>query len=157
MSKNPVTRATLFLEKQGIEYSKHTYDYKKSGAILAAEEMGVDPHSVIKTLIMRSEEGDPFIVLMHGDLDVSLKRLAREVVVKKVSTCSRRDAQRYTGYTIGGISPFATKRVLPVYMEHSILTLPLVYINGGKRGFVIGMNPYQLHRLLKARLIHVKK
>jgi len=144
----PVTPATRRLDESGAEYTRHLYDYRKSGAVAAARQMGVDEHAVVKTLVMEDDEGNPFIVLMHGEKEVSLKELARTVGARNVETTSRRDAQRLTGYTVGGISPFATRRPLPVYVQSTILELPYLYINAGRRGYVVGMKPETLVRLL---------
>lgn len=157
MPRHPTTLATVFLDDAKAEYTEHSYDYRKSGAVLAAELMGVDAHAVIKTLVMEDEERNPFIVLMHGEKEVSLKDLARELGVKNVSTCSVRDTQRYTGYMVGGISPFGTRRELPVYMERSILDLPYLYINGGRRGFILGMEPSTLSMLLDPKIIEAAR
>ena len=157
MSRNSTTPATSFLDEAEAEYTKHCYDYRKSGAVIAAEHMGVDPHAVIKTLVMEDDERNPFIVLMHAEKEVSLKELARELDVKKVFTCSVHDAQRYTGYMVGGISPFGTKRQLPVFMEKSILELPYLYVNGGRRGFILGMKPGTLIMILDARIIEAAR
>jgi Cys-tRNA(Pro) deacylase len=144
----PVTPATRRLDEAGAEYTRHLYDYRKSGAVAAARQMGVDEHAVVKTLVMEDDEENPFIVLMHGEKEVSLKELAREVGARNVETSSRRDAQRLTGYTVGGISPFATRRPLQVYVQSTILELPYLYINAGRRGFVVGMKPETLVHLL---------
>jgi len=157
LTRYPTTPATIFLDENEAEYTKHSYHYRKSGAVIAAEIMGVDPHTVIKTLVMEDEERNPFIVLMHAEFDVSLKELARELGVKNVSTCSVRDAQRYTGFLVGGISPFGTKRRLPVFVERSIMDLPYLYINGGRRGVILGMKPGTLYELLDARLIETAR
>lgn len=153
MSRYPITPATIFLDKAGAEYTKHHYDYQKSGAVIAAELLGVDPHAVIKSLVMEDDERKPFIVLMHADVEVSLKNLARELGTKKVSTSSVRDAQRHTGFMVGGISPFGTKRKMPVFIENSILELPYLYINGGRRGFILGMKPSTVYKLLEAQIV----
>jgi Cys-tRNA(Pro) deacylase len=157
LSRYPTTPATIFLDEAKAEYTKHSYDYRKSGAVIAAEQMGVDPHAVIKTLVMEDEERKPFIVLMHAEKEVSLKELARELGVKYVSTCSVHDAQRYSGYIVGGISPFGTRRELPVFMEKSILELPYLYVNGGRRGFILGMKPSAPYRLLDAQIIEAAR
>lgn len=144
----PVTPATMKLDEAGVVYTKHLYDYRRSGAVAAARQMGVDEHSVVKTLVMEDEAGNTFMVLMHGEKEVRLKELARAMGTKKVETTSRRDAQRLTGYTVGGISPFATKGRLPVYIQSTILGLPYLYINAGRRGYVVGMKPETLVSLL---------
>jgi Cys-tRNA(Pro) deacylase len=144
----PVTPATRQLDEAGAEYTKHLYDYRESGALAAARQMGVDEHVVVKTLVMEDDAGNPFIVLMHGEKEVSLKELARAMGAKNVETTSRRDAQRLTGYTVGGISPFGSRRSLPVYVQSTILELPYLYINAGRQGFIVGMKPATLVNLL---------
>ncbi len=144
----PVTPATRQLDEAGAEYTRHLYDYRKSGAVEAARQMRVDEHAVVKTLVMEDDAGSPFIVLMHGEKEMSLKELARAIGARNVETTSRRDAQRLTGYTVGGISPFGAKRRLPVYVQSTILGLPYLYINAGRRGFVVGMKPETLVSLL---------
>jgi len=150
----PATPAVHFLRENGVDFRTHFYKYERSGAVLAAEKLGVDPHSVIKTLVMEDDSGNPLIVLMHGDRDVSLKQLARELGVRSVSTASVKDAQRYTGYRVGGISPFGTRRELPVYVEEGLLRLPAVYINAGRRGFIVEISPGEIVRLLRARSVN---
>jgi Cys-tRNA(Pro) deacylase len=158
MSKRfPVTHATNFLDKLGITYAKHTYDYQRKGSDVAAEGLGVGLHDVVKTLIMQRDGGEPIIVLQHGDKEVSLKDLARQIGAKNVESCEVKDAQRYTGYLVGGISPFGTKRQMSVYVEETILNLPKFYINGGQRGFIIGMTPAELLRALKVTPIKVAR
>jgi Cys-tRNA(Pro) deacylase len=158
MSKRfPVTHATNFLDKLGITYAKHTYDYQRKGSDVAAEGLGVGLHDVVKTLIMQRDGGEPMIVLQHGDKEVSLKDLARQIGAKNVESCEVKDAQRYTGYLVGGISPFGTKRQMPVYAEITILNLPKFYINGGQRGFIIEMTPAELLRALKVTPIKVAR
>jgi len=155
--KYPATPATVFLDEKVAKYTKHNYDYRKSGAVIAAKLIDVDPISVIKTLVMEDDEHNPFIILMHADKEVSLKELARELNVKNVTTCSIKDSQRYTGYMIGGISPFGTRRELPVYIERSILDLPYLYINGGRRGFILGIKPSTVYRLLKTKIVETAR
>jgi Cys-tRNA(Pro) deacylase len=157
LGKYPTTPATLFLDEKDVEYTKHYYDYKKSGAALAAKSMKLDPSSVIKTLVMEDDENCPLLMLMHADREVSLKELARELDKRNISTCNIRDAQRYTGYRVGGISPFGTKRELPIYMEHSILDLPYIYINGGRRGFILGMSPKTIIKTLKVTVVKASR
>jgi Cys-tRNA(Pro) deacylase len=158
MSKRfPVTHATNFLDKLGITYAKHTYDYQRKGSDVAAEGLGVGLHDVVKTLIMQRDGGEPMIVLQHGDKEVSLKDLARQIGAKNVESCEVKDAQRYTGYLVGGISPFGTKRQMSVYVEETILNLPKFYINGGQRGFIIEMTPAELLRALKVTPIKVAR
>ena len=157
MPKFPVTQATLLLDEHGVEYTKHLYDYRKSGAVAAAEIMDVSEHAMIKTLVMEDSDHKPFIILMHGEKSTSLKDLARQLDTKNVKTVSVKDAQKYTGYMVGGISPFGTKRELKVYAEKTILDLPYIYINGGRRGFILGMKPNTLIRLLDPTPVHVAR
>ena len=144
-----VTPATNFLDRLGITYAKHTYDYQRKGSDVAADGLGVGLHEVIKTLIMQRDGGEPMIVLQHGDKEVSLKDLARQIGAKNVESCDVKDAQRHTGYLVGGISPFGTKRQMPVYAEETILHLLKFYINGGQRGFILEMTPTELLKALK--------
>lgn len=157
MPKLPVTPASKFLDEAGVEYTKHLYDYRKSGAVAAARQMGVDEHAVVKTLVMEDDAGNPFIVLMHGEKEVSLKKLARTMGAKNVKTTTKRDAQRLTGYTVGGISPFGTRRRLPVIVQSTILELPYLYINAGRRGFIVGMKPEALIKLLNPKPVDVAR
>ena len=157
MVRYPTTPATLFLDEKGVKYTKHYYDYIKSGAALAANSMEVEPKAVIKTLVMEDYENRPFLMLMHADRKVSLKEMARELGKKNVSTCSVRDAQRYTGYMVGGISPFGTRSELPIYMERTILDLPYIYINGGRRGFILGMSPEIIINTLNVTIVEVSR
>ncbi|MFC1803429.1 YbaK/EbsC family protein [Thermoproteota archaeon] len=144
MPKFPVTPATIMLEELGVEFTKHLYNYKKSGAVAAAELMGLPEHAMIKTLVMEDSDHQPIIVLMHGEKKVSLKDLARQLNTKNISTVSIKDSQKYTGYMVGGISPFGTRKELRVYVEKTILDLPYLYINGGRRGFILGLTPKTL-------------
>jgi Cys-tRNA(Pro) deacylase len=155
--RHPVTPATQLLDQRGVEYTKNHYDYTKKGATVAAQQMGVEPHAVVKTLVMMDDNGDPMIVLMHAEKEVSLKELARQTGAKNVSTASVRDAERLTGYSVGGISPFATKRPIPVFVQKTILELPYLYINGGRRGFILGMTPGTLMEVLNATPIDVAR
>ncbi len=148
MAKFPVTLATRFLDSLEIKYTKHLYDYTKSAAVAAAELMDLPEHAMIKTLVMEDNGKKPFIILMHGEKRTSLKDLARQIGVKNVSSVSVKDAQRYTGYNVGGISPFGTKRDLKVHVEATILDLDYLYINGGRRGFILGMTPAVLVQAL---------
>lgn len=122
---------------------------------MSARELGVDEHCVIKTLIMEDEARQPLVVLMHGDYQVSTKELARVMGVKSVAPCTPEVANRHSGYQVGGTSPFGTRRAMPVYMEGTILELPQIYINGGKRGFLVAMDPQEVVRLLKPVLVRV--
>jgi len=158
MSKRfPVTPATNHLDKLGITYEKHTYDYKRKGSDVAADGLGVSLHDVVKTLIMQKDDGEPIVVLQHGDKEVSLKDLARQIGAKNVAACEVKDAQRHTGYLVGGISPFGTKRTMPVYAEETILKMPKFYINGGQRGFILEMTPTELQKAFRVTPINVAR
>ncbi|WP_224982834.1 Cys-tRNA(Pro) deacylase [Geomonas agri] len=148
--KSPVTAAIRVLRQAGVTFGEHPYQYEeKGGTAVSARELGVDEHSVIKTLIMEDEARAPLVVLMHGDLQVSTKELARAIGVKSVAPCTPDTANRHSGYMVGGTSPFGTKKQMPVYVEESILDLPLIYINGGSRGFLVSMAPSELQRVLQ--------
>lgn len=152
--KCPVTQAIRVLRGAKVEFTGHLYDYEeKGGTTVSARELGVDEHSVIKTLIMEDERKNPLIVLMHGDCQVSTKELARVMGVKLIAPCSPDVANRHSGYLVGGTSPFGTKKTMPVYMEQSILELDRIYLNGGKRGFLVGLDPKDAERLLKPVLV----
>lgn len=154
--KTPVTPAVRALRTAGIRFTDHPYAYEeKGGTSVSARELGVDEHCVVKTLVMEDERKNPLIVLMHGDRQVSTKELARIVGVKVITPCSPDSANRHTGYMVGGTSPFGTKKKLPVYMEESILDLPLIYLNGGKRGYLVGMDPLEVKRLLEPIPVNV--
>ena len=157
MAKFPATQATKLLDSLDVEYTKHLYDYKKSGAVAAAELMGLPEHAMIKTLVMETNEKKPLVILMHGEKETSLKDLARQVGVRNVSTVSVKDAQKYTAYMVGGISPFGTRRKLPVYVEATILELDYLYINGGRRGFILGMKPDVLVKALDPTPVNVAR
>ena len=151
----PETPATRFLLQQRVAHSNHLYEYEEHGGTrVSARELNVAEHAVVKTLVMEDEAGKPLIVLMHGDRKVSTKNLARQIGAKSVAPCKPEAAQRHTGYMIGGTSPFGTKKKLPVYIEKTILDLPLIYINGGRRGFLVGIEPRVLTELLGARPVH---
>lgn len=148
------TPATRFLRAHGVAYSNHPYRYEEHGGTsVCARELNVDEHAVVKTLVMQDEDARPLIVLMHGDRKVSTKALARQIGVKTVQACKPEVAQRHTGYLVGGTSPFGTKKPLPVCLEKTILDLALIYINGGRRGHLVGMHPHDLLRVLAARLV----
>ncbi|MBK6402651.1 MAG: Cys-tRNA(Pro) deacylase [Rhodocyclaceae bacterium] len=152
----PETPATKFLHKHRIAHSNHLYDYEEHGGTkVSARELNVDEHAVVKTLVMEDEEKKPLIVLMHGDRKVSTKELARQVGVKKIGPCTPDDAHRHTGYMVGGCSPFGTRKPLPVFMEKSILDLSLVYINGGRRGYLVGVHPHDILRALAPKIVEV--
>jgi Cys-tRNA(Pro) deacylase len=152
----PETQATRFLRQHGVAHSTHLYDYEEHGGTrTSARELNVDEHAVVKTLVMEDENGKPLIVLMHGDRKVSTKELARQVGCKKIEPCKPEVANRHTGYLVGGTSPFGTKKPLPVNIERSILDLPLIYINGGRRGFLVGVHPHDIVRVLQPKIVEV--
>ncbi|MFZ4856931.1 MAG: aminoacyl-tRNA deacylase [Desulfuromonadaceae bacterium] len=154
--KAPVTAAVRQLRTEKVSFSDHLYTYEeKGGTAASSRELGLDEHAVIKTLVMEDERSRPLIVLMHGDLQVSTKELARLIGVKQVSPCSAEVAQKQSGYLFGGTSPFGTRHQMPVYMEASIAALPKIYINGGKRGYLVGMMPTELVRVLKPETVTV--
>ena len=145
------TPATRFLRGHGVEYTEHVYDYVDHGGTAeSARQLGVDEHAVVKTLVMQDEKGEPLIVLMHGDREVSTKNLARAIGTKSVAPCARVAAERASGYQVGGTSPFATRKAMPVYVESTILELERICINGGRRGFLVGIAPGVLVTLLGA-------
>jgi len=148
------TPATAWLRERGVEFTEHVYDYVDHGGTAeSARQLGADEHAVVKTLVMQDERARPLIVLMHGDRQVSLKELARQIGAKKVEPCSPEAAQRASGYFVGGTSPFGTRRTLPVYVEASVLELPRILINGGRRGYLIGIAPGVLTQHLDARSV----
>lgn len=154
-SHAPETRATKLLKQHRIAHSTHLYDYVPHGGTAAsASALNLPEHAIVKTLIMEDETGTPLIVLMHGDMKVSTKELARQIGCKRIEPCTPAVANRHSGYLVGGTSPFATQRKMRVFMERTILDLPLVYINGGKRGFLLGMHPHDIAQLLQTVHIH---
>jgi Cys-tRNA(Pro) deacylase len=149
------TPATQFLRKHQAAFADHPYPYEEhGGTAVSARALGVDEHSVIKTLVMQDEAARPLIVLMHGDRKVSTKNLARAIGCKSVEPCKPDVAQRHSGYQIGGTSPFGTRKVLPVYIEASILDLPTIYINGGRRGYLVALDPRLAAQLVQAKPVH---
>ncbi|ABB30639.1 ybaK/ebsC protein [Geobacter metallireducens RCH3] len=155
-SKAPVTAAVRALRAAKVPFTDHLYAYEeKGGTAVSSRELEVDEHAVVKTLIMEDEAKNPLIVLMHGDRQVSTKELARVLGVKGVSPCSPDTAQKHTGYLVGGTSPFGTRRQMPVCMEETILDLPCIYINGGKRGYLVGIDPRDVVKLLNPTLVRV--
>lgn len=149
-----VTPATRALREAGIDWAERLYDYVDHGGTgEAARQLGVDEARIVKTLLMQDEHGRELVVLMHGDCSVSTRNLARAIGVKSVSPCSPQQAQRATGYRIGGISPFGTRKRLPVYVEQSIMDLPALLINGGQRGYLLEIQPSVLTRLLDATAV----
>ncbi|AHV94300.1 Cys-tRNA(Pro) deacylase [Bordetella holmesii] len=150
------TPATQLLKQHNVAFTEHTYDYvDHGGAGEAARQLGLDPHAVVKTLVMEDEAARPLVVIMHGDREVSTKNLARQAGLKKVSPCQPDVAQRHSGYQVGGTSPFGTRKRMPVYVEESILAYPEVYINGGRRGYLVGIAPQVLVALLDAKTVSV--
>lgn len=150
----PETHATAFLRRKGVSYDTYLYDYvEHGGATHSAEVLGLDPYSVVKTLIMQDEKRQPMVVLMHGNRKVGTKDLARQIGRKSVEPCEPAVANRHSGYLVGGTSPFGTARDMPVFMEASILELPKIAINGGRRGFLIGLAPKVCQDLLAVTLV----
>jgi len=146
------TPATQLLRKQGIAFGEHPYDYVDHGGTgESARQLNVPEHEVVKTLIMEDERAQPLVVLMHGDCSVSTKNLARQIGCKSVQPCKPEVAQRHSGYLVGGTSPFGTKKRMPVYVESSVLDLERIYINGGRRGYLISLAPQALTSLLDAK------
>jgi len=152
----PITQAVRFLRAKKIKFKPHLYTYQeRGGALHAAEELNVPERQVVKTLIMETDAGQPVLILMHGDQEVSTKKLARKLAVKRVKPCESVQANKYTGYQVGGISPFGTRKTMPVYVESSILTLDRIFINGGKRGFMIEINSRDLRKVLPVQEVSV--
>jgi Cys-tRNA(Pro) deacylase len=152
--KHPITPAVRQLRDEQVPFSSHLYDYEeKGGTAVSARELGVTEHCVIKTLVMEDERKNPLFILMHGDLQVSTKELARQTGVKQISPCSPDTAMKHTGYMVGGTSPFGIRKPMPVCMEATIADLGIIYINGGKRGFLVSMPPADLIRVLKPKLV----
>ena len=149
ISETPATQA---LRKAGVSFTEHPYDYVDHGGTAeSARQLGVPEHEVVKTLLMQDDKAQPLVVLMHGDCQVSTKNLARAIGAKSVEPCKPEVAQRHSGYQVGGTSPFGTRKALPVYVEASVLELPRVLINGGRRGYLVGLAPAVLTQLLQAR------
>lgn len=150
------TQATVFLKANKVAYTEHEYEYVEHGGTeVSAAALGVPEHAVVKTLVMQDESLKPLIVLMHGDRRVSTKNLARQAGRKRIEPCKPEVAQRHTGYQVGGTSPFGTKKKLPVFVERSILDLPKIYINGGRRGFLVCLSAFNLSVLLQPQLVEV--
>ena len=154
--KTPVTAAVRCLRQHKVEFSDHLYDYEdKGGTAVSARELGVNEHCVIKTLVMEDERQQPLIVLMHGDRQVSTKELARQIGCKSIQPCQPEVANRHTGYLVGGTSPLGTRKTMPVYCEESILACPKIYLNGGKRGYLVGISPADLVVVLQPQRVQV--
>jgi Cys-tRNA(Pro) deacylase len=149
------TPATQWLRAQGVVFTEHPYDYvDRGGTAESARQLGVDEHAVVKTLVMQDDKAQPLVVLMHGDRQVSTKNLARAIGVKSVEPCKPEVAQRHSGYLVGGTSPFGLRKAMPVFVEQSVLALPKIHINGGRRGFLVGIEPSVLTARLGARPVH---
>lgn len=156
MSKAPSTNATRMLRQAGVAYTEHLYRYEDhGGTAVSARELGVAEHAVIKTLVMEDEKGAPLIILMHGDREVSTKELARQIGAKSVQPCKPEVANRHSGYLVGGTSPLGTKKAMPVHAEASLFELDRIYLNGGSRGFLVGLDPKDLDMVLKVNRVKV--
>ena len=147
----PVTTAVRALRAAGIRFVPHLYDYVEHGGTRqVAQVLGVDEHTVVKTLVMEDDQGEPLVVLMHGDREVSTKALARQLGRKSIQICRPEVANRHSGYQVGGTSPFGTRKAMPVFVERTVLDLPKIFVNGGSRGFLVGIAPGELVRVLGA-------
>jgi Cys-tRNA(Pro) deacylase len=156
MSKAPSTNATRILKQAGIAYMEHLYRYEEhGGTAVSARELGVAEHAVVKTLVMETETGAPLIILMHGDREVSAKELARQIGAKSVHPCKPEVANKHSGYLVGGTSPLGTRKAMPIHAEATIFDLDRIYLNGGSRGFLVGIDPKDLDRLLKVDRVSV--
>jgi Cys-tRNA(Pro) deacylase len=150
------TPATQFLRRHQVAFTEHPYEYEEhGGTAVSSRELGVPEHEVVKTLVMQDEAARPLIVLMHGDCKVSTKNLARQAGCKSVEPCKPEVANRHTGFLVGGTSPFGTRKKMPVYVEKTILDLPRIYINGGRRGYLVGIAPSELVRVLEPKAVEV--
>jgi Cys-tRNA(Pro) deacylase len=148
--KFPVTAAVRVLREHGVDFTHHPYEYEeRGGTAVSARELGVDEHAVIKTLVMEDDSKKPLVMLMHGDREVSTRKLARHLGVKSIAPCDPVTADRHSGYQVGGTSPFGTRRSMPVYLQRTIAELPYLYVNGGRRGYLVGMPPAELVRVLQ--------
>ena len=149
------TPATQFLKANEVTFTEHPYEYlEHGGAQHSAQVLGLDPFTVVKTLVMQDEDAKPLLVLMHGNRKVSTKNLARQIGAKSVEPCKPEDATRHSGYLVGGTSPFGTRKIMPVYIEETILALPRIAINGGRRGYLVGLAPRVCVDLLGAKSVH---
>ena len=156
MSKPGETPATAMLKQHGVAYTEHVYQYiEHGGTSVSSAALGVDEHHVVKTLIFENDKRQPLCVLMHGDCKVSTKELARQIGVKRVAPCTPEDAHRHSGYQVGGCSPFGLRKPMPVYMEKTILDMGAIYINGGRRGFLVGIAPQEVMRVVGPTLVSV--
>ena len=149
------TPATAMLRENGVAFTEHPYEYlEHGGAQHSAAVLGFDPFTVVKTLIMQDQDAKPLVVLMHGNRTVSTKNLARQIGAKSVEPCKPEVANRHSGYLVGGTSPFGTRKAMPVYVEESILALPRIVLNGGRRGYLVGIAPQEVVRLLGAKPVN---
>ncbi len=156
MTKPTGTPATAFLGEKGVAFTEHHFEYVEHGGTAhTSAALGVPEHLVVKTLIMENEKAEPLVVLMHGDRKVSTKALARAAGMKRIAPCKPETATRHSGYLIGGTSPFGTRKAMPVFLERSVLELPRIYINGGRRGYLLGMDSAELVRVLSPVLVEV--
>ena len=156
MTKHSETAATSALKQHGITYTEHIYEYvEHGGTSVSSSSLGVDEHHVVKTLIFEDDKRHPLCVLMHGDRKVSTKELARQIGAKRVAPCKPDDATRHSGYQVGGCSPFGLRKPMPIYMEESILGIERILINGGKRGFLVGLAPQNVVDVVKPKLVNV--
>ncbi len=154
--KAPVTPAVRLLRQQGVEFTDHLYGYEeKGGTAVSARELGVEEHCVIKTLVMEDDLQQPLLILMHGDRQVSIRELARQAGRRSIQPCTPEVANRHTGYLVGGTSPFGTRKPLPAFCERTILDCAKIFINGGKRGYLVGLAPTDLIRVLQPQLVEV--
>ncbi len=150
------TPATQWLKQHGVTYTEHVYEYvEHGGTAVSSQSLGVPEHQVVKTLVMEDEGAKPLIVLMHGDCKVSTKNLARQTRRKRIAPCAPEVAQRHSGYQVGGTSPFGLRKPMPIFVERTVLELPRIYINGGRRGYLVGLNPAVLTELLSAQPVDV--
>ncbi len=156
MGKAPSTAATRLLRESGVAYTEHLYRYEeRGGTAVSSRELGLDEHAVVKTLVMEDDRGEPVVVLMHGDREVSVKALARQLGRRSVQICKPEVANRHSGYQVGGTSPFGTRKRMPVCVERTVLDLPRMYVNGGSRGFLVGIDPKDLVRVLEPTVVDV--
>ena len=155
MTKHSETPATSILKQHNVIYTEHVYDYiEHGGTSVSSSSLGVDEHHVVKTLIFEDDKRQALCVLMHGDRKVSTKELARQIGAKRVAPCKPEDATRHSGYLVGGCSPFGLRKPMPVFMEESILAIDRILINGGKRGFLVGLAPQEVVRVVKPKLVN---
>jgi len=155
-ASSSATPAIHFLRRHGVTFTEHPYRYEQHGGTrVSARELGVDEHVVIKTLVMQDDQQQPLLVLMHGDREVSTKRLARQIGRRSIESCEPAAAERHTGYMVGGTSPFGTRKRLPVFVERTVMTLDRVFINGGRRGFLVSLAPAEIARVLDVTLVDV--